>query len=98
MVIANARKDERESSHFPPRLERALADIADTASKKHIISRKPAPDAVPFEVTVAMSGGITVMARCQEEAMAAANAMDTGSLLEKAAWDSASATDAYRQS
>lgn len=93
MVLAHADKDGRKSKSVPERIARALSDLADTAKKKEI---HVSEGMRPYEVTVSMCGGITVYSDSSENAMAAADAMGSEDIIERAAWDGPSATDAYR--
>lgn len=93
MLLAHADKEGRKSKSVPDKIARALRDLADTAEKKEI---RVSEGMRPYEVTVSISGGITVYADSSEHAMAAVNGMGSDEIMEKAAWDGPSATDAYR--
>lgn len=92
MVLAHATPEMRREDRFPERLERSLLDLADTAEKKSVHME---PGLRPYEVTVAMSGGITVYATGQYEAMQAVREMPSDRIMEAAAWDCPEPTDAY---
>lgn len=93
MVLSGMSKEERKSPVFPARIRRALEDMADTDFKSRML---PLPEgAVCHEVTVTMTGGISVYAPDAKAAMAAADALDTRDVLRNACWESPSATDAY---
>lgn len=49
-----------------------------------------------YEVTVSMTGGITVTASSEKDAMAFVDGMASEDIVEGAAWESPSATDAYQ--
>lgn len=49
----------------------------------------------PYEVTVSMTGGMTICAGSAEEAMAAAAAMPSDKILRAVCWEYPAATDAY---
>lgn len=92
MVLAHATPEMRREDRFPERLERALLDLADTAEKKSV---QVEPGLRPYDVTVAMSGGMTVYATGRDEAMSAVRGMPSDRILEAAAWDGPEPTDAY---
>lgn len=73
----------------------AAMDMKDTYEKNRM--RVPW-DGTPgmYEVTVSMSGGITVPASSEKDAMAFVNGMTSEDIVEGGAWDSPAATDAYR--
>lgn len=93
MVLAHADKEGRKSKSVPDRVLKALKDLADTAEKKEI---RVTEGMHPYEVTVSIAGGITAYADSSENAMKAVDAMPSDEIIERAAWDSPSATDAYR--
>lgn len=68
-------------------------EIADTAEKATLHLAEPGT--ALYDVTVSMSGGVTVSAKSEAEAMDKANAMGTDEIVQKAAWDYPSATDAH---
>lgn len=94
MVLSHRDAKDSDSRTFPQRLRSALSDIADTAYKKSLL---PMPDgAKPHEVTVCLTGGLTVYAKDETGARDAADAMPTGTVLQNTAWeDCANVTDAY---
>ncbi|MCM1295863.1 MAG: hypothetical protein NC311_10005 [Muribaculaceae bacterium] len=92
MVLADL-APHKNSDRLPGQIRTALENIADTALKKSML---PIPDgAKSFEVTLSMSGSVTVYTADENSAMSAANNLDTGTLIRAACWDSPNATDAY---
>lgn len=92
MILAHVDKEGRKSKSVPDKTTRALMDLADTAEKKGIHLSKGMRQ---YEVTVAMTGGISVYAESEDRARGIVDGMATDEIMEKAAWDSPSATDAY---
>lgn len=94
MVLSGMSREERGSEKFPPRIKQALDDMADTDFKNRML---PIPEGAKcHEVTLSMTGGISVYAASPEDATEAAGRLDTEDILMNACWDSPSATDAYR--
>lgn len=93
MVLAHATSEMRHEAAFPAKLLEPFMDIADSADKKALCL---SPGDRAHEVTMSMCGGVTVYAADPEAAMEKAASLDSDTILEKAAWDSASPTDAYR--
>lgn len=68
----------------------AMAKLSDGVPDKDQASRDK-----PYEVTVTMTGGMTVYAESEAAAMATVNAMPTDEIMRAACWDCPAATDAY---
>lgn len=95
MLISDATNEERAEDKLPGRIRRALAGIAETAFRK---SMEPAPEnAVPYEVTVAMTGSIQVLAPDTTSAMNVVSGLPTDTIIAAACWEDngPNPTDAY---
>lgn len=59
------------------------------------VSTDTDPSLQPFEVTLSITGGLTVYGSSEDDAIRRANAMPSDDLIRNGCWDSPGATDAY---
>lgn len=94
-VLSSASSEERSSENMPDRIKYALMAVAQKCFEKDMPEAQDGD--TPHEVTLAMTGSITVMAASVEKAMNIASDMPSGTLIAAACWEDCgpSATDAY---
>lgn len=89
-ALANACPGTKAPETLPDSARRALAAIAEKAAEQETDGEEKR-----YDVTVAMTGGISVRARSRDAALAKVDAMDQDAAVRLAAWDGLAPTDAY---